>query len=131
MARYAIADDIEQITTQLATELQAGTTGDQYVVCSLAEALGRHPARGPYDVLDHAFGEMPYSYGRRYVADAIAATDPRFPDRLAINCLWDCEPDVRATGATHASRDDPLAAARLAELRADPNEDPDVRRAAT
>lgn len=73
---------------------------------------------------------MPCSYGRRFVAEAIAATDPGFSDRLAVDCLWDCQPEVRVIAATHAARDNSDAGARLAELRGDPNEDPDVRCAA-
>jgi hypothetical protein len=39
--------------------------------------------------LDRAFREMPYSFGRCYVGEAIAATDPTFPEGLAVDCLWD------------------------------------------
>jgi len=100
---HAIDDDVRLITAELSRELDQGLSGDQYVVCSLAEALGRHPGHGPYRELDRAFSEMPYSFGRRYVVNAIAATDPQFPDKLAIDCLWDCEPAVRATGAKNGA----------------------------
>lgn len=129
-AKHAIDDDVPLITTELSRELDRGLDGDQYVVCSLAEALGRHPARGPFTELDRAFREMPYSFGRRYVVDAIASTDPRFPEELAVDSLWDCEPTVRASAAKHARRENPVAAARLQQIRRDALEDKDVRAAA-
>jgi hypothetical protein len=131
MAAHAIDDDVRLITVELSRELDRRLDGDQYVVCSLAEALGRHPAHGPFQELDRAFRAMPYSFGRHYVIEAIAATDPDFPDELAIESLWDCEPAVRATAAQHARRAHPIAAARLQQIRSDPLEDKDVRAAAT
>jgi hypothetical protein len=131
MGEHAIDDDVRLITHELSSELDRGLSGDQYVVCSLAEALGRCPAHGPFQELERAFSEMPYSYGRRYVVDAVAATDPHFPAELAINCLWDCEFAVRATGAKHARRDNPVAAARLRQIRSDPLEDEEPRDAAS
>ncbi len=131
MAEHAIADDVRLITAELSRELHRGLGGDQYVVCSLAEALKRHPAHGPYRELDRAFRAMPYSFGRGRVVEAVAATDPDFADELAIDSLWDCESTVRATGARHARRENPVAAARLRQIRSDPLEDRDVRAAAT
>lgn len=131
LGAHAIDDDVRLITAELSGELDQGLSGDQYVVCALAEALGRHPEQGPYPELDRAFSEIPYSFGRGYVADAIAATDPRFPDELAIDCLWDCEPAVRATGAKHVNREKPFVAARLQQIRTDPLEDKEPREAAT
>jgi len=70
---------------------------------------------------------MPYSYGRHFVVDAIATTDPGFPDHLAIDCLWDAEPQVRTAGTRHASRTDSTSKRRLDELATDPYEDPAIR----
>ena len=131
MGAHAIDEDVRLIVAELSRELDKGLSGDQYVVCSLAEALGRHPEYGPYAELDRAFSDMPYSFGRGYVVDAIAATDPQFPDNLAIDCLWDCEPAVRATGARHVNREKHIAAAQLQQMRTDPLEDKEPREAAT
>lgn len=80
--------------------------------------------------LARAFDDMPYSFGRGYVVNAIAATDPQFPHKLAIDCLWDCEPAVRATAAKHVNRAKPIAAARLRQMGTDPLEDKEPREAA-
>lgn len=130
MSEHAIDADVPLIAAELAQELDRGLDGDQYVVCSLAGALARHPEHGPFAELDRAFREMPYSFGRHHVVDAIAATDPNFRDEVAIDSLWDCEPTVRATGAKHARRENPVAAARLEEIRSDAFEDKDTRDAA-
>lgn len=130
MGAHAIADDVRLVAAELSRELDQGLSGDQYVVCSLAEALGRHPEYGPYPELARAFDDMPYSFGRGYVVNAIAATDPQFPHKLAIDCLWDCEPAVRATAAKHVNRAKPIAAARLRQMGTDPLEDKEPREAA-
>jgi hypothetical protein len=117
------------LVSVLARELDGDA--DEYLVASLAEALGRTPESGPYEVLTRAFNEMRYSFGRRrYVADAIASTDPSFSSGLAADCLWDAEPGIRALAAARVSLDDPAVAARIAALAADPFEDPEVRAAA-
>ena len=60
----------------LSRELDRGLDGDVYVVCSLAEALGRCAVHGPFEELSRAYEEIPYSYGRRYVVSALAARRP-------------------------------------------------------
>lgn len=91
LEKYAIADDVPLVRQLLTTELDAGLDGDQYRVCSYAGALSRQPSLGPYPELDRAFREMPYSYGRHFVVDALATTDPAFRTRIAVDCLWDAE----------------------------------------
>ncbi len=118
------------VSAALARELDRRADADEYVITSLAQAHAHAPEGGPYDVLTRAFNEMEYSYGRRFVAAAIAATDPAFADGLAIDALWDAEPSIRALGAAHASLGQPAAADRLAALAADPHEDEKVRAAA-
>jgi hypothetical protein len=108
----------------------AGLDGAQYVVCSYAEGLGRHPALGPYSELDRAFLEMPYSYGRHYVVDALSVTDPRFSGTRAVDCLWDAEPLIRVAAASAVDLGSPEATARLRALAADPAEEATVRSAA-
>jgi hypothetical protein len=99
-------------------------------VCSYADALGRHPALGPYPELDRAFLEMPYSYGRHFIVDALGVTDFRFSSTRAVDCLWDAEPLIRATAATVVDVGSPEATARLRALAADPAEEHAVRSAA-
>ena len=59
---------------------------------------------------------IPYSYGRKWVVAALAATDPAVPRGVAVECLWDCEPEIRELAAGIADRRQPSAARRLAEL---------------
>ena len=100
-------------------ELDEGLEGDVYVICSLAEALGRSGVHGPFDELLRAYEEMPYSYGRRYIVAALAASDPTFGGDVAVDCLWDCEAETRRIAASHVDRRVRLAAQRLEELKAD------------
>jgi hypothetical protein len=130
MAKHVITDDVPLLRELLGVELDAGAKGEQYLVCSYAEGLGRQPALGPYPELDRAFIEMPYSYGRRFVVDALVATDPTFPAVRAVHCLWDAEPAIRATAAKVVDVRNQEAASRLQVLTADPAEEPDVRCAA-
>jgi len=102
-----------------------------YVVCSLAEALGRCAPHGPFDELSRAYEEIPYSYGRRYVVAALAAADPTFAGDVAVECLWDCERETRAFAAERVDRRVRLAAQRLEELSSDASQAESVRRAAT
>jgi hypothetical protein len=130
MAKHAITDDVPFLRELLGVELDAAAKGEQYLVCSCAEGLGRQPALGPYPELDRAFIEMPYSYGRRFVVDALVATDPTYPAVRAVDCLWDAEPAIRATAAKVVDVQTQEAASRLQVLTADPAEEADVRSAA-
>jgi hypothetical protein len=130
MGTHAIPADIPLLRQLLTSELDAGVSGEQYLVCSYADALGRHPALGPYPELDRAFLEMPYSYGRHYVVDALSVSDPRFSGTRAVDCLWDAEPLIRAAAASAADVESPEATARLGALATDPAEEPIVRSAA-
>jgi hypothetical protein len=73
--------------------------------------------------------EMTYSFGRRYVAASLAATDPAFTSGLAVECLWDCEYETRSIGC-HAVELRPKPRARLEEMVDDPLEDEEVVEAA-
>lgn len=92
LAAHATAADVDAARAALTAETPLG---DQYVICSLAEALGRVPAAGPTPALRDAYEEMPYSYGRHFVVAAIAATDPSFATTLAPECRHDCEATTR------------------------------------
>jgi len=115
----------------LTRELDRGLDGDVYVVCSLAEALGRCAPHGPFEELTRAYEEIPYSYGRRYVVAALAAADPTYGGDVAVECLWDCERETRQVAAQHVDRRIRLATQRLAELTADRAEAASVRAAAS
>jgi hypothetical protein len=130
LATWAEAEDLEPTRRALARELERGLEGDIYVVCSLAEALGRYAGHGPFEELSRAYEQIPYSYGRRFVVSALAATDPTFAGDVAVDCLWDCEPETRQLAASNVDRRIRLAAQRLAELAADAAQAPSVRRTA-
>lgn len=130
LERHATPADLTLVRERLAVESGLGVDGDQYVICDLASALGRHPPCGPFPEITAAYEAMPYSFGRHYVVDAMAATDPTFPTASGIDCLWDGEAAVRSTASNHVDRGDPDAAARIDELRTDEREDPAVRAAA-
>jgi hypothetical protein len=130
LATWADDEDLEPARRALGRELELGLEGDIYVVCSLADALGRYHAHGPFEELSRAYEQIPYSYGRRFVVSALAATDPTFAGDVAVDCLWDCEPETRQLAAAHVDRRIRLAAQRLEELTADDAQAPSVRHAA-
>ena len=130
LAAWAEDEDLAPAREALTRELDRGLDGDVYVVCSLAEALGRCPLHGPYEELSRAYEEIPYSYGRRYVVAALAGADPTFAGDVAVECLWDCErrdAPARGGGVDRRVR---LAAQRLDELTRDEAQAASVRRAA-
>ena len=131
LATWAEDEDVAPARSALARELDRGLDGDVYVVCSLAEALGRLPFHGPFEELSRAYEELPYSYGRRYVVTALAAADPTFGGDVAVECLWDCERETRQVAAAHVDRRIRLAAQRLDELTADHAQAASVRVAAS
>ncbi|MFG3049799.1 hypothetical protein ACGFZP_02435 [Kitasatospora sp. NPDC048239] len=71
----------------------------------------------------------PHSYERAAYLEALAAIDPTGLDAVYPECLWDCEADARLLGIAHAP-DGPGIGGRLAYLRDDPMEEPEVRAAA-
>ncbi|MEA2149020.1 MAG: hypothetical protein QOD69_850 [Solirubrobacteraceae bacterium] len=130
LATWAEGEDLDPARRALARELELGLEGDIYVVCSLAEALARYSGHGPFDELSRAYEQIPYSYGRRFIVSALAQTDPTFAGDVAVDCLWDCEPETRRLAAAHVDRRIRLAAQRLDELAADEAQAPSVRRSA-
>ena len=81
--------DLAPARRALERELDEGLEGDVYVICSLAQALGRSGVHGPFVELQQAYEQIPYSYGRRYIVSALAAADPTFSGDVAVECLWD------------------------------------------
>lgn len=130
LATWAEDEDLEPTRRALSDELDLGLDGDVYVIGSLSEALGRCGLHGPFDELLRAYEAMPYSYGRRYVVAALAASDPTFGGDVAVDCLWDCEAQTRRLAATHVDRRVRLASQRLGELAGDEAQAASVRAAA-
>ena len=73
---------------------------------------------------------MPYSYGRRYIVAALAASDPTFDGDVAVECLWDCEAETRLLATAHVDPRVRLALQRLQELAGDGAQAASVRAAA-
>jgi hypothetical protein len=130
LATWAEDEDLGPARRALSDELDLGLDGDVYVIGSLSEALGRCGVHGPFDELQRAYEAMPYSYGRRYIVAALAASDPTFNGDVAVECLWDCEAETRRLGALHVDRRVRLAAQRLEELAGDEAQAARVRAAA-
>lgn len=130
LATWAEDDDLQAARRALSDELDLGLDGDVYVIGSLSEALGRCGVHGPFDELQRAYEAMPYSYGRRYIVAALAASDPTFGGDVAVECLWDCEAETRRLAALHVDRRVRLAAQRLEELAGDEAQAARVRAAA-
>lgn len=122
----ATPEDYEPLCRALERELDRGDYADGYLICNVAKALEKGRL-GAALVLRRAFREMSYSYGRQFVADALAEVDPDFPATLAVDCLWDAEDRVREVGAGHASLSTRVVRERLHELAADVHEEPAVR----
>ncbi|MEU1287990.1 hypothetical protein [Kitasatospora sp. NPDC005856] len=71
----------------------------------------------------------PHSYERAAYLEALAAIGTRGLDHAHTESLWDCEEQARLLGIAHAP-DHPEALERIAALRDDPMEEPEVRAAA-
>lgn len=98
-----------------------------YRLCSLVTAFCNLPGVGEVPELVAVFTQFRYSYGRARAAEAIFVTAPDiFREKLALECLWDCEARTRSLGAKTA----PLqreALNRLRQLAVDAFEEEDVR----
>nr|WSX53825.1 hypothetical protein OG409_35825 [Streptomyces sp. NBC_00974] len=71
----------------------------------------------------------PHSYERAAYLKALAAIDTGGLDHAHTESLWDCEEEARLLGMAHAP-DHPETLERIAALRDDPMETPEVREAA-
>jgi len=127
LATWSEDEDLAPARRALERELDAGLEGDVYVICSLAQTLERSGIHGPFVELQQAYEQIPYSFGRRYIVAALAASDPTFGGDVAVECLWDCEAQTRGIAAAHVDRRVRLAAQRLEELAADEAQAPSVR----
>lgn len=130
---HATSDDIPRVRAALIPSLQrdTGETTECYMQCTMLEILARFPAGGPYPEAETIFKEAGYARTRMYAAHVLAASDrDRFSGGLAVECLWDCEEEVRQRGCAYADLNNPAALSRLQSLAGDPFEDEVVRTAA-
>ncbi|MFB6560608.1 hypothetical protein ACFCYH_17310 [Streptomyces sp. NPDC056400] len=86
-------------------------------------------AAGAVPVLRLFWLRNPHSCERPGYLEALAAIDPSGLDYAHTESLWDCQERARMLGIAHAP-DIPEVRERLAALRDDPMEEPDVRAAA-
>lgn len=130
MALHSEPEDVPAI--RAAFLRQWSETDCSYPLCDLVEALGRHPAQGPYEELRLTFNNVVYSYARGKAAASMARVDSRFQDLFATECLWDCEPETQVVGLKATTLQVPLAAARVRELALNGVvDDDDVKQVAT
>lgn len=86
-------------------------------------------ARDAVSLLRRFWLWTPHSYERVGYLEALAEIDPTGLDEVYVECLWDCEDDARLLGVRRAP-DGPAVRERLAYLRDDPLEAPEVGAAA-
>ena len=127
MAMHSESEDVPAIRAAFS---RAWERDWMYEICSLVEALGRHPDHGPFPELQMVFTDVAYSYARRRAARSMAAVDPDFSTLFADECLWDCETETRLVGIEASQLDDRIARPRINVLAADEAEDEAVRTAA-
>ena len=123
MARHAEPSDVPAVRAALAAMVNT------YAQCDLVDALARVPELGPYPELREVYVGACYSYLRRRAVRAIRATDPTHLAEIAIECLWDCEEEIREMAAALVPLTAPVTR-RLLELADDPTEEDSVRYAA-
>lgn len=92
-------------------------------------SLGRFPQLGTFPELKTICEETCFPFLRGEAAKAMAATDSEFPRVFGLECLWDCDPEVRLQGVQSAPAS-PDVAVRLNELALDEHEQKSVRDAA-
>lgn len=98
----------------------------RFDVTTLAQIISNRFPGTEFPSLRRKFDAFTYSYGRHFIAQALAVTDPTFPTTRAFTGLWDCEADVREVAANRVSLEIAGARERLAALASDPLE-PDER----
>ncbi|MFJ2809376.1 hypothetical protein [Kitasatospora sp. NPDC087271] len=86
-------------------------------------------ASGAASLLRRFWLWTPHSSERPAYLEALAAVAPAGLAEVYTECLWDCEADARLLAVAHAP-DRPHVRERLAHLRDDPMEVPEVREAA-
>jgi len=87
------------------------------------------PPAGAVPYLRRFWLTTPHSYERAAFLEALAAIDRGGLDHAYTESLWDCEETARLAGITSAPAS-PEVLERIAVLRDDPAETPEVRAAA-
>lgn len=119
---HAVESDLSSIRRQLSSIRD-------WDMMYLISALGRFPQLGTFPELKTILEETCFPFLRGEAAKAMAATDSEFPRVFGVECLWDCDPEVRLQGVQSAPAS-PDVATRLNELALDEHEQKSVRDAA-
>lgn len=130
---HATAADVPRVRNALLPSLWRDTpdTNESSMQCSMLEILTRFPDAGPFPEVETVFKEAGHARTRISAAQVLNASDgEQFARGLALECLWDCEDDVRRLGCDKVNLDVPEAHARLHVLSRDLHEDKQVRDAA-
>ncbi|MFJ2861736.1 hypothetical protein [Kitasatospora sp. NPDC087314] len=128
LARHGEEQDVPALFAELERQWAARTwCGPMHTARGLARFGPR--AAGAASLLRRFWLWTPHSYERPAYLEALAAIGSAGMGEAYTECLWDCEADARLLAVTHAP-DRPHVRERLACLRDDPMEEPEVRQAA-
>lgn len=106
--------------------------GNDYIYdqCSLVDALTRLDHVPAVPVVEAIFDSTVYSYLRIRCAEALSRLSAEFPRGRAVECLTDCEEQIRAIAIGHVDISVRAVRERLGLIAADPMEGDDNRLAA-
>jgi hypothetical protein len=128
LERHATAEDIPRLRAAVGESLESG---EMYRLCGVLEVLPWFPEAGFMPELERAFIEAPYSWARRLAAETMRARAPgHFARGAALECLWDCDADIRELACAAVALDLPGVPQRISVLARDLFEDEAVRQAA-
>ncbi|WP_280674402.1 hypothetical protein [Kitasatospora sp. MAA19] len=128
LARHGEEQDIPVLLAELEQDWVGRTwCGPMYSARGLAR-FGPRAAEAA-SLLRRFWLWTPHSYERPAYLEALAAIGSAGMAEVYTECLWDCEADARLLAVRHAP-DRPHVRERLACLRDDPMEEPEVRQAA-
>lgn len=128
LAVHGEPQDVPVLLAELERQWVDGTWCGPMV---MAEGLARFgpEAAGAVSLLRRFWLRTPHAYERPSYLRALAAIDPAGLDEVYVESLWDCQAEARLLGVERAP-DRPEVRERLARLRDDPMEEPEVREAA-
>jgi hypothetical protein len=126
----AKSGDTSDIPTVRELVLEYTGAGYMYPMCTSAETL--HALRDTASIpwFRDLFVSTQYSYLRKRCAAALADLDSEFPVTVAMECLWDCEPETREAGCRTAIQSVDMVGERLVALANNDSEVDSVRSAA-
>ncbi|MFD4137971.1 hypothetical protein [Streptomyces sp. NPDC058572] len=125
LAEHGEAVDLPLLSRELAVQWEERCWCGPKVLAAGLARFGPEAAEAA-PVLRRFWLGTPHSYERPAFVKALAAIDPAGLDRVYTESLWDCESDARLLGVASAP-DVPWVRERLARLRDDPMEEPEVR----